>query len=75
MFGYNCLTFHTLGWEFSIDQNGIDRSMLVFVVLSNELVEPTEDFIVPLETVPMIQNPMVLIWENHQAARDPSPAS
>jgi len=39
----------------------------VSIVFSNELVEPAEDFVVPLETVSVVQNPMVLIGEDHQA--------
>ena len=51
------------------------QAFLVSVILSNELVEPAEDFVVPLETISMVQNPMVLIRENHQATRDTSPTS
>lgn len=49
------------------------QRILVYIVPSNELIEPTEDFIVPLETVPVVQNPMVLVRENHQAALNTKP--
>lgn len=51
----------------------IQRALSISVILSNKLVKPTEDLIMPLETIPMIQNPVVLIRENHQATRNASP--
>ena len=51
------------------------RGSSISVILPSELVKPTEHFIVPLETVPMVQNPMVLIRENHQATRNAPPAT
>ena len=57
------------------NEGTFSRNILVSFILSDELVEPAEDFVVPLETVSVVQNPMVLIREDDQTAGDTSPTS
>jgi len=44
----------------------MSNTFLIFV--ANELVEPAEDFIMPLEAISMIQYPVVLVREDDQTA-------
>ena len=39
----------------------------------NKLVKPAEDLVVPLEAVPMVEHPVVLIRENDKATRNALP--
>lgn len=60
---------------FICNERTFSWNFLVSVILPNELIEPAEDFVVPLETVSVVQNPVVLIREDNQTAGDTSPTS